>query len=485
MLRRSYFILCLFIAAGTLLRAASDSRLEGGFRRANANGWMFVHLQGTPAAIGYQHGYLLAREIEDNQQAIALSITHGTGRSWEQLRELGRNLFWPRIPGEYRDELRGIAEGLKAQGGTLTTDDLVAMNGFMEYDYYFNELKRHIGEPTNSVAEHCSAFMATGTYTKDGRIVAGHNNWTDYLTAARWNVIFDIVPSAGHHLIMDGMPGLIHSGDDFGINDAGIMITETTISSFHGFNENGVPEFVRARRAMQYSESIDDFARIMKDGNNGGYANTWLVGDRKTGEIGRLELGLKNVTLERTKNGYFVGSNFPINPKLIQEETDYPVNDPNAPNTVRHRRWDQLMSEYKGRIDISAAQKFETDHYDPVTKEIDPNERTICGHIDRSQRGIPGWQEAFAPAGVAQAKVTDSNMAAHLSFVAGMGHPCGVEFHAKDHLKAHPDYSWQEPLLKDLQANRWTLVESTSSRTDAGKTGLSPFEMGAVSGATH
>ena len=48
---------------------------------------------------------------------------------------------------------------------------------------------------------------------------------------------------------MDGVPGLIHSADDFGINDAGIMITETTISDFHGFDENGIPEFVRARQS--------------------------------------------------------------------------------------------------------------------------------------------------------------------------------------------------------------------------------------------
>ncbi len=97
--------------------------------------------------------------------------------------------------------------------------------------------------------------------------------------------------------MMDGMPGLIHSGDDFGINSAGIMITETTISGFSGFDPNGIPEFVRARKAMQYAASIDDFARIMKEGNNGGYANNWLVADRKTNEIASLELGLKNVNL--------------------------------------------------------------------------------------------------------------------------------------------------------------------------------------------
>ncbi len=49
----------------------------------------------------------------------------------------------------------------------------------------------------------------------------------------------------------------------------------------------------------------------MKDGNNGGYANNWLLADRKTKEIASLELGLKNVTLQRTMDGYFVGCEFP------------------------------------------------------------------------------------------------------------------------------------------------------------------------------
>jgi len=104
-------------------------------------------------------------------------------------------------------------------------------------------------------------------------------------------VIFEITPAQGNRIIMDGMPGLIHSGDDFGINSAGMMITETTISGFSGFDPAGVPEFVRARKAMQYSNSIDDFARIMKEGNSGGYANNWLVADRKTNEVASLSSG--------------------------------------------------------------------------------------------------------------------------------------------------------------------------------------------------
>jgi hypothetical protein len=78
---------------------------------------------------------------------------------------------------------------------------------------------------------------------------------------------------------------------------------------------------------------------------------------------------------------------------------------------------------------------------------------------------------------VAEAKVTDSEMASHLSFVAGMGHPCGVEFHAQDHLKAHPEYAWQAPLLQDLKKNPWTVIQA------APEVGSVPRKTGSVSAA--
>src|SRR4029077_16924984 len=157
---------------------------------------------------------------------------------------------------------------------------------------------------------------------------------------------------------------LIHSGDDFGLNSAGMVITETTISGFHGFATNGIPEFVRARKAMQYSSSIDDATRIFRVGNNGGYANDWLIADTRKGEIASLELGLKNVTLERKTDGYFVGSNFPISPKLAAEETNFAVTDQGNSANARHQRWEQLMAQNKGKIDVPMAEKFLADHAD-------------------------------------------------------------------------------------------------------------------------
>jgi hypothetical protein len=438
----------------------TDSRLKKSFRRPQQNGWIYVHLEGSPAEIGFQHGYLLAPEIQDTEKVIALGLTHDSKKDWSFFRNAAETVLWPHVEPQYQEELRGIVAGLAAKGVKLDLWDVVALNAWLELSpYYTGWYDKHHNLASNAapVPEHCSAFVATGSYTRDGKPVIAHNNWTEYKEGSRWNIIFDIVPSSGHHILMDGMPGLIHSGDDFGINDSGIAITETTIGYFSGFDPDGVPEFVRARKAMQYATSIDEYADIMKDGNNGGYANTWLVADNKNNEIGKLELGLKHVTLDKTKDGFFVGSNFPENPQLIADETpDFPVHDMSISANARHVRWNALMGEYKGKIDVDAAHRFLADHYDTYDKKQEPDERTLCGHIDLSPRGSKPWQPKYGPCGTVQNKAADASMIAAMSFTAAMGHSCGLNFKASEHLKKHPEFRWERDILRDLNSGAWT-----------------------------
>ncbi len=438
-----------------------DPRLKNAFRRPQRDGWTYVHLEGSPAQIGFQHGWLLSREIRDGFEVQKLEALHDSKKDWGFYRDASRLILWPHVPDEYREELEGITAGLNARGVALDIWDVVALNASMEWSYYTQKFDKDHGikpPKTLTAPEHCSAFVATGSYTSDGRIVVAHNNWTSYLDGERWTVIFDIAPTRGHHFVMDGYPGLIHSGDDFGINDAGMVITETTITGFEGWDSNGTAEFVRARKAMQYAESIDDFARIMRDGNNGGYANGWLVADIKTNEVASLELGLKNVELRRTKDGYFAGANFPVNPKLLKEETNFNAGDPSLSANLRHLRWDELMRQNKGRIDATLAKKFLADHYDSTVKKIRPSEHTLCGHVDLSPRGMGDWKAPYEPAGAVQNKVADAEMASKMTFFAAAGHACGLSFKSSPHLKAHPEFAWQSALLSDMNAHRWTRI---------------------------
>ena len=89
---------------------ADDPRLQGGYS-FKQGGWTFVHLQGTPEQIGFQHGYLLAREIEDNLHVYQVEGMHSDGRPWSFFREAGRTVLWPRLDQEYKDELKGMRMG--------------------------------------------------------------------------------------------------------------------------------------------------------------------------------------------------------------------------------------------------------------------------------------------------------------------------------------------------------------------------------------
>jgi len=474
-------IVVLFLAATILLaispiamqpvhagnnQADADARLQKAYR-FERGGWVYVHLEGSPSDIGYQHGYLLAPEIADAFAVRKLGDTHGTGRDWEFFRKTAQEILWPKTDAEYQQELQGIADGLKARGVEMDLWDVVALNSLEEIpDYYIpwlDKQQKAKNAPDLKSPGNCSAFVATGSWTKDHQVVIAHNNWTSYAPGERWTVIFDILPEKGHRILMDGFPGMIASADDFGINSDGIMETETTITQFFGFDPNGTPEFVRARKALQYSSSIDDYVRIMLDGNNGGYANDWLLADRKTGEIARFELGLKHHRVWRTKNGYYAGANFASDPELIKDETEgFDPNDLSTSPNARRVRWDELMQEYKGKIDVTLAQKFLGDHFDTWQKKEQADERTLCGHVDVSPRGIPQWGWGpYHPGGAVQGKATDAKMAAQMELTAHTGHPCGERFQSKPFMDKHADkYGWMQPILKDMPSDPWTTFKS-------------------------
>ena len=456
------------LAAATLTAhaAAPDSRLGDSYKFAKS-GWTYVHLSGTPEQIGFQHGSLLAREIEDNVHVYTVEAPVLTKRDWAFYRETARTMLWPHIEPEYQAELQGIADGLKFQGSKLDVWDVVALNAQEDLTTYYVpwlDKKDKVADPPKLAApSHCSAFIATGSATRDGKIVIAHSNWSAYMEGERWTTVFDIVPAKGNRILMDGSPGLIHSGDDFGVNSAGIMITETTLPMFQGWNPSGIPEFIRARKAMQYANNIDQFVAIMREGNNGGYANSWLVGDRKTNEIAYLELGLKHTPLNRKTTGYFVSANFPVNPDLIRDDTPgFDTHDMKSTMNARHVRAEEFIQQHLGHLDTALAEEYLSDHYDSYEHKVIAARRSLCGHEDASKDPEPAWDSPpFSPSGAVTGKVMDASMAEHMSFTARAGHPCGEDFIAAPFLAAHPEFNWQAPVLHDMKAGPWSTFTAT------------------------
>jgi hypothetical protein len=421
--------------------------------RHEKEGWTFLHVQGAPRERGFQHGYLLVKEIRESLRVQKLTWYHDSGVEWTWLVETAAPILIPRIDVENLAEIDGIVEGLAAAGVHSTREEMVTFNAIIELaGYWWPEKKRALGSRApDPRKQSCSSFIATGSMTADGQIVLGHNTMSDY-TQADANIILDIQPETGARILMQATPGWIHSGTDFFITDAGLVGAETTIGGFRGFDTTGIPEFSRMRRATQDAHTIDEWCAIMRQGNNGGYANAWLIGDINSGEIARLELGLMHTGFERTRDGFYTGSNIAENLQILRFETDEHDTDIRRSGVARRVRWNQLMRENRGKIDLARAKHFEADHYDAFLRREALSGRALCGHVewDSLDMDVP-----FDTWGTVDGKVVDTPMARAMTFAARWGSACGTPFDATAYLKRHPQFSWTEGALKSRASYPW------------------------------
>jgi hypothetical protein len=454
-------VCCLASEPGAKGLSPEQQRCVRKGKRLERAGWIYLHVEGEAHDRGFQHGYLLAKEIATGLRVTRASWEHESGMDWDWLVNRAAAMFVPKMDPENLAELDGIAEGARAAGFSASRGELIAYNGIFELQGYWwpMELKKIKDQPvTGAARQSCSSFIATGSWTKGGNVVLGHNTMQGYAEALP-RVAQDIAPAKGHRILWQTTAGWIHSGTDFFITDAGLVGSETTIGGFEGFDTNGIPEFTRMRRATQDAGSLDQWCEIMKQGNNGGYANAWLLGDINSREIARLELGLKYVGYEKKRDGYFIGSNVAEDRKLLKLETERNDVDIRLSSVARRVRWRQLMKEHAGKIDVELAKRFEADHFDTYRGKVFPGGRTLCGHFERdpeaSGHGVP-----FDCSGTVDGKVVDGPMAKQMSFAARWGAACGMPFVAEKFLVSHPQFEWMSGLLEDRPGQGWVVFRA-------------------------
>lgn len=457
-------VICLFISIADFAWAQSDNNstsvYDKGYR-FDKDGWIYLHIEGAPYERGFQHGYLLAPELGEIFRTLKYITFQDTGMTWQFFVNESERAFSSQIDQEYLEEIKGIAAGANLRGVNITWQDIMAWNGRDELvDYWWPTVEDSV---YSADKEHCSAFIATGSYTSDGKIVLAHNSWDDFTVGQFSNVILDILPEKGRHIFMQGAPGYIDSGSDFFVTDAGIIGSETTIGGFNKYALNKTPEFIRSRAAMQYADTLDQWIDIVRKNNSGGYANSWLLGDINTSEIVLFEIGLNYYNVTRTLDGYFIGYNEAIDPRIRNLETDTPLHlDIRGPSGARMVRLTQLMRENKGRIDAENAKAILADHYDVYLKKENPGSRTIDGHYELDAReyvtisGRPPYQ----PKGALDGKVMDSSSAKNMSFWARWGNSAGMPFDAQAYLDEHIQYEYLRGYLKDRPEMLWTLFSS-------------------------
>jgi len=436
-----------------------------------SNGWKYISIHGNPRERGYAYGYLCAKDFKEIQTVLKFLMMEAFGKDWDYfIKEISdgfKDMTEKDFP-ELYEEMIGITEGLNAAGTKTTIDEIIAWNFYCSIPYWYSSVSESHTSKEGGAKDHCSAFIAVGDWTEDGKIVCAHNSFSDFIDGQFNNVILDINPVKGHRMIMQTSPCWIWSGTDFFVTSKGIIGTETTIGGFFPY-EKRYPIGYRIRKAMQYGNTMDEYCEILLHENSGDYANSWLFGDINTNEILRIELGLKYHNIERTKNGFFIGFNAPYDERIRNLE----VNNSGFYDVRRHQgarlvRLGDLMDEYKGKINIDIAKKIISDHYDVyLEKDNNPCSRTVCAHYDLDAREYMSQEsrpKPFAPRGAVDGIVCDTNLAKRMGFIGRYGNSCGMPFIKDDFCKKHRQYYKFCPYLKDRPSEPWTEFTSDNSK---------------------
>lgn len=416
------------------------------------NGWKTICIYGSPYDRGFAHGFLLYEDLQRILFMYPFLVDTRIHTTYKKYIKASNKYIKPVIirhfP-EIYEELEGIVAGANVRGVSITVDFLIAWNSHSSLQSYFETRPPHHGK--------CSAFIATGDATEDGKIVMGHTTHTNFAEAQVYNIVLFMIPEKGEPFVMQTGPGLVASVTDWFICSTGIMGCETTISSTNYKPQFGYPFFCRIRTAMQYATSLDEYATIMQTNNAGDYACSWLFGDIKTNEIMLCEIGLEKANIKKTNNGIFYGMNSALDVDLRTNETnDNHWNDITTSTGARTVRLNELLyNTYFGKINVENAKNILADHYDVSLKKDHPGKRSICIHIENNDESKT---HPFYLHGCTDCKVTDSKMAANLEFMGRFGSACGRTFSIKQHIKRHPEYKTWEPYVRNFKKEKWMKI---------------------------
>lgn len=468
-------------------------KVKHGFKYKK-DGWTYIHIEGKPYQRGIAHGKLLKNEIKDAIKTMEWRLYDSHGFKIDFFVDLSNYIFKKKIEEhfhEFFEELKGIAKG-----ADVNLDKLVLWNNLFSLEYALPKIKEYLNDiPSlkekygklfnelpvttnleggyNGARDKCSSFLAVGDYTHDGQICCGHNTFDDFIDGQWFSVIIDIKPKNGNRILFQSAPGLIYSQTDFFINDKGFIGTETTIGGFINYT-NKDPIMCRIRNAMQYANTLDDYVDMLKKENSGDYANSWLIGDTKNNEIMRIELGLEFVNVERKKNGYFIGFNAPYDASIRNIEcVNTGFDDIRRHQGARKVRLEQLIEQYKGKLNIEIGKRILADHYDVYLNKTNPCSRTCCSHYDLDDRAYMSQSDRplpYQPRGCVDGCVADTESCKKLTFYARWGSSCGMPFNVKQFMKQNIQWKRFEPYLFDRPHQPWGIFKCLNTLPHANKT---------------
>lgn len=262
----------------------------------NEAGKRLLYLEGDAYQRGYATGKLCARAVYRMTHEFVFNIigemlpTVGLNLDPQTLQDLIRFL-WPllqliatanmdAVPGEFLEEMRGMADACREEGYQVSFEDVLTLNlGFDVLESIF----------VGFAALFCNEFAVSGNATRNGRTFHGR----DFMFPTGGGVFSDEAlllvhkPENGYPLIASAAPGFV--GVPTALNSRGVSCGMDMVASVLSRPIiTGEGSLLLCRKAVQYGGTLEEAVALIRDSDR---AVPWLylVADGQSGQAVVLE----------------------------------------------------------------------------------------------------------------------------------------------------------------------------------------------------
>ncbi len=239
-----------------------------GFYEVLPDGLHVLHLKGTGYERGYQYGAMLKEEIEETlKSGMTMFALYIGDRNFDKgLERIARGAKEMEnfIPYEFREEMRGMADALRAAGSDLTYDDILMWNTVNDSKMLHrgpcsieDDLPPGKRIPYPPYRGGCMTVCAFGPATRDGDMVVGKNmDWYATPEMRKHPIVLVVEPTdGGYAYLTPAYPGWI-SGIE-GTNEKkvcfGMQISRSDRETMKGAGWHFLSLLV-----LKYADSIED-----------------------------------------------------------------------------------------------------------------------------------------------------------------------------------------------------------------------------------
>ncbi|TKJ30997.1 MAG: hypothetical protein CEE40_02785 [Chloroflexi bacterium B3_Chlor] len=351
-----------------LVRRYHDGRLE------ERQGLRILRLTGTPYDMGYQHGVLLRHEIRAGLQDQVFERLMLQGQVSHLLLLHHARRLETYLPSEYRDEMRGLADG-----AGLSYSDVLLLNSYHDliceptprrglqelffslYPLFIPQMgPRAVLSSAPATVERDSTgnalchpvggtFAIFGQGTEDRKLLQG----LDFASPAPYLQDLLLIlyrPDVGNTFVAVGWPGMV--GVTMGLNEERISVAGLPSPS-QDASLDGIPLPFLLREVLQYAGDIRTALRLIASAERTTGYNV-VIGDGKPADAQALEFSAHQYAIFEADNDLVVRTNHYLDPSLSETQLVSSGGD-NESSRARLEELSHLLSSGFGHMDSSSA----------------------------------------------------------------------------------------------------------------------------------